>query len=478
MPPNEPRYAVGPYTVDPVSRTVSRDGVPLKLAWRHFEALTLLADANQQVVPKEHFFQRLWSDTPVVDDSNLTQCISQLRKALGNGDKAPFIETVPRVGYRLIVPVIRPIPGEEEPVPAATLPAPSVPTTSRRRWLAVASLIAALAIVGGGAGWWWWQTRPAQLSRAAQQRGNELTRRGDHKAALEEFQLAVRLDPQNAFAYSELAHALNRVSFRDSVATPAGESPAVAAARRSVELDAQCGLCQATLGFFLFYHDWRWDASEVHYQRAMALDPDSPSIRRAYSMLLAATGRLPEALEQIDRALSRESFDVGWHAQRAAILYLARRYEESIAATDRGLAITEAERGPWEWRSKALFQLGRGEDAIKALAEVAFAEHSLRLDAAVREGGRDAGLRELLAITGDWRSRREQAWRRAPWRALLGDTEGALSELETAYELRNVNLLYITTDPVYDGVRHEPRFKSIVLGMGLPMPAPHDERSP
>jgi hypothetical protein len=110
---------------------------------------------------------------------------------------------------------------------------------------------------------------------------------------------------------------------------------------------------------------------------------------------------------------------------------------------------------------------GTRRRGLRAPAEGAFAEHSLRLDAAVRLGGRDAGLQTLLDVTGDWRSHREQAWRRAPWRALLDDTEGALAELETAYALRNVNLLYIAIDPVYDKIRQHPRFQKIVDGMGL-----------
>ena len=472
--PATDRYTLGPYLVDLDSRRVTRDGVPLKLAWRHFEALKLLLDANQDIVPKERFFQTLWPDTPIVDESNLTQCISQLRKALGNGDHTPFVENVPRIGYRLLVPVAKRSGVELNHVAtpasatvATRVSALSEPARSRSRLGIAAVIVVLVALAAAGGSWWWWTSRPTYLSRAAQVRGNEFGRAGDAKAAVQEFQLAVQLDPQNAVAYSELAHALQRLSFKDSYATPAGESPSVKAATRAVEIDPMCAGCHATLGFFLFYHDWKWSEAESHFTRALQL-ASGPGVGPSYALLLAATGRLREALEQIDRALSARPLEVGWHVIRATILYLDRRFEESIAAGAKALAITESERGPWEWRSKALFQLGRGEEAIKALAEVAFAEHSSRLDAAVRAGGRDAGLRTLLEITDDWRSHKEQAWRRAPWRALLGDTDGALSELETAYELRNVNLIYIATDPVYDPIRDQPRFQRILKGMGLP----------
>jgi tetratricopeptide (TPR) repeat protein len=152
---------------------------------------------------------------------------------------------------------------------------------------------------------------------------------------------------------------------------------------------------------------------------------------------------------------------------RAAILYLQRRYPEALAAADKALAITESHRHAWEWRSKALFQMNRGPEAVNALAQEAFAAHSSVLDLAVQQHGAEGGLRTLLEITGDWRGRVEQSWRRAPWRALLQDDEGALEELERAHQFRNVNLIYVGLDPVYDRIRSHPRFVKVLADMGL-----------
>jgi DNA-binding winged helix-turn-helix (wHTH) protein len=132
---------------------------------------------------------------------------------------------------------------------------------------------------------------------------------------------------------------------------------------------------------------------------------------------------------------------------------------ESQKALERG---TE-----WEWRSRALLKLGRGEEAIQALGQVAFAPHATTLERAVQQGGAAAGVRALLEVTGNWDARVEDSWRRAPWRAWLGDTDGALEELETAYRMRNYNLIYIAVDPMYDNIRSEPRFRRIVADMGL-----------
>jgi DNA-binding winged helix-turn-helix (wHTH) protein len=467
MPSNATLYRVGTYTVDLRQRVVSANTGRLRLAWRHFEALKVLLEADGQVVPKEHFLQRLWPGATIVDDSNLTQCISQLRKALDNGNPGvQYLETVPRVGYRLVALV------EEVARPAvieapATVEAPHATKSGLHRWSVVGG--AAVLLVAGSALAlaWQWQRQPAQQSALAVERASDLLRRGDARAAAAELQHAIELDPRNARAYSALAHALHQQSFHDSLPTPADQSPPLEAAARAVALDPQCGECHGTLGFFLFYHHWRWGPAEAHLREGMRLAPERESIRPSLAMLLAATGRPAEALGQIDIALTTRPYEVMWHGIRAAILYLQRRYPEAVAAADKALAINETHRPGWEWRSRALFQMNRGAEAVNALAQEAFAARSTELDLAVRQEGTDGGLRKLLEITGDWRGRVEQSWRRAPWRALLKDDEGALEELERAYEHRNVNLIYIGLDPVFDRIRAHPRFLKVLADMGL-----------
>ena len=52
-------------------------------------------------------------------------------------------------------------------------------------------------------------------------------------------------------------------------------------------------------------------------------------------------------------------------------------------------------------------------------------------------------------------------------RALLQDDAGVLDELEQAFQLRNVNLMYAAVDPAYDRIRPHPRFQRVLTRMGL-----------
>ena len=85
----------------------------------------------------------------------------------------------------------------------------------------------------------------------------------------------------------------------------------------------------------------------------------------------------------------------------------------------------------------------------------------------MRREGVEGGLRKLLAITDDWRGRIEQSWRRATWRALLGDFDGALEELAVAIKARRLNAPNFAVDPAFDTLRSQPRFRELLTEVGL-----------
>lgn len=93
------------FLLDIGQRTLTRDGVPVELNARYFDALALLASAPGELVTKDRFMGEVWRGIPVTDEA-LTQCIRTLRRQLGDDAARPrFIETVPKHGYRFIAAV-------------------------------------------------------------------------------------------------------------------------------------------------------------------------------------------------------------------------------------------------------------------------------------------------------------------------------------------------------------------------------------
>ncbi len=78
-------YEFGPFRLDPAQRLLSRDDRPILLQPKAFETLLVLVRNSDRVVMKEELLNAVWADT-FVQESNLTQNIFVLRKALGDSD--------------------------------------------------------------------------------------------------------------------------------------------------------------------------------------------------------------------------------------------------------------------------------------------------------------------------------------------------------------------------------------------------------
>jgi DNA-binding winged helix-turn-helix (wHTH) protein/tetratricopeptide (TPR) repeat protein len=86
----------------------------LKLAPQPFKVLELLARRSGEVVTRNEIREHVWHGDTFVDfEQGLNFCIRQIREVLGDTADAPrFIETLPRRGYRFLMPVKAAGPGE------------------------------------------------------------------------------------------------------------------------------------------------------------------------------------------------------------------------------------------------------------------------------------------------------------------------------------------------------------------------------
>ena len=95
-------YEFGRFRLNVAERVLLRDGELVSLTPKVFDILLALVESCGQVVSKEDLMKRVWPNT-FVEEGNLTQNISLLRKALGETPGGvQFIETVPRRGYRFV----------------------------------------------------------------------------------------------------------------------------------------------------------------------------------------------------------------------------------------------------------------------------------------------------------------------------------------------------------------------------------------
>jgi DNA-binding winged helix-turn-helix (wHTH) protein/tetratricopeptide (TPR) repeat protein len=161
-------YEFGPFRVDPGRQLLLRDGQPVPLTSKAFETLLVLVQHSEQLVSKDELMKLLWPDT-FVEESNLTQHISMLRKALGESPQEHrYIVTMPGRGYRFAEKVrevsdrgdliveshsVKRVTVEEFESKQHSAAVASLPTSRRGPWnwiFAAAAVAAVLGAVAGG----------------------------------------------------------------------------------------------------------------------------------------------------------------------------------------------------------------------------------------------------------------------------------------------------------------------------------------
>jgi DNA-binding winged helix-turn-helix (wHTH) protein len=117
-------FEFGDFRLDGRRRLLShRDGAAVSLTAKAFDTLVYLVEHEGIVLPKDELMRALWADT-VVEENNLNQNISILRRALGEhrGDHR-YIATVPGRGYQFVakVRIAEESPAQREPTAGASM---------------------------------------------------------------------------------------------------------------------------------------------------------------------------------------------------------------------------------------------------------------------------------------------------------------------------------------------------------------------
>ncbi len=181
-------YQFADFTLELAKRRLSGpDGAAVPLSGRAYEVLAYLVEKRERVVGKDELIKAVWPNS-IVEDNNLNQAISTVRRALGDSrDSARFIVTVAGRGYQFIgdvAPLEEAAAGPQaaairrppEPLPQETRDAPAVATEPStvdppqasgpgarvsRRVVLSGLAVAAVAAIGAGVLW----NRSRQRSR-------------------------------------------------------------------------------------------------------------------------------------------------------------------------------------------------------------------------------------------------------------------------------------------------------------------------
>jgi TolB-like protein/Tfp pilus assembly protein PilF len=294
--------------------------------------------------------------------------------------------------------------------------------------------------------------------------------------ALDYFDEAIMHDPAYAPAHAGLADTYALLgSTSVAVQPPRDAGPkAIAAAARALELDDSLAEAHVSYAFAVYSFDWDWVRGEQHFRRAIALDDDYAPAHYWYSLYLDQLGRVDEALAEAQRAVALEPLSpVGTYAVGLAH-YCARRFDRARGYAQRVLEVDSTYPLGLRLLGSSLAAEGRYQEAIAPYEQLVKAVPQNSLYAAwlahvYGRAGRNADARAIL--DGLTRQAAAGQYVGAANVAIgyigVGDRDAALTWLERAYTERSQALTYLKIDPVYDPLRSDDRFVTLLKQVGL-----------
>jgi TolB-like protein/DNA-binding SARP family transcriptional activator len=288
------------------------------------------------------------------------------------------------------------------------------------------------------------------------------------------FQRAIARDSSYAPAYTGLADSYNILVTYDEQPRPREIMPkAKAAALRALELDSTESEAHAALAYVATWYDWDWKTADLHFRRALELNPSNPTAHHWYSIYLLATGHVTQSLAEINTARELDPASLFLRGADGVRHFMAHDFAGAVRLMEPALEVGPNTIPALPWLGLAYVRLGRVQDAIAVLeptsrrADVR-AGVQAALAVAYVAAGRQAEARALLHAL-ETRAKREyypRTWLVRVY-AALGDNDRALTWLETAYDERDGWLTTANVDPSFDALRGEPRFRTILAKIRL-----------
>jgi len=278
--------------VEPSTRQLSAAGLHETLEPRVMQALVALARANGNIVTRDELIERCWDGRIVTDDA-INRVLSRIRQiGSGIGGGTFTVETITKVGYRLVA---RQLPGSPRSLSLGNRAAPGEPAVARRVALTGLAAAGAAALAGGVLWQRPWSHRPPPEAKELFRRGNLAQRAAtadQSRQSVSYFEQAVSIDPQYGEAWGALAlaytHHLDGYGEAELASLPGRIRSAAA---RAMKFDP--GNPDAQLALICIKPFFRnWAKMETDLRRLCDRHPRHWLAHGRLAILLYQTGRL------------------------------------------------------------------------------------------------------------------------------------------------------------------------------------------
>lgn len=314
-------------------------------------------------------------------------------------------------------------------------------------------------------------------ARDCWQRGRYLLGRcqaDGYRRALQLFGSAVAADPQFALAWLGSAMA----NIRLAGTSPYPDDALVAAGRdalaRVLAIDPQMGAAHALDAFIAYAFDRDFARAESASRLAMRYAPADVYVHHNHAWMLTMAGRFGEAAVAFTHAAELDPLDPNLRVHHGLLWFYRRAFAVAITHFDQVLEMDPANLVARVLRATALLNSGDAPGARAQFAVIAqdTPDDSIGplgvVQAEAMAGDVAAGRTALRALVERMGEQRVGPYRMAIAHARLGDVDSAFAALDDAHERADMNLVCLTVDPSFDGLRDHPRWLPTLARYRLP----------
>ena len=300
------------------------------------------------------------------------------------------------------------------------------------------------------------------LGKQAFNRGNP----EGFQSAIASFHRAIALDSRYGAAYAELATA--EAYSADNGGGPADVEQALKDADRAIALAPSQPDGYVSRGLLRFSRKWDWSGAQGDLEKALQLDAGDSTTERRYGGLLAALGRVPDAIAAAKKAIDIDPLSNAAWGNLGVYYTSLGQFGEARKALQRALEINPG--SVYAHWNLGLLELldGHPDNALTVFPEsgaiafhqagLAMAQHSLKSDAQSKNA-----LGVLTAKLGDrW------AYQIAEVYAWLGERDAAFEWLQRAYTQHDGGLIQVKYDRLLVSLRGDTRYRALLRQMNLP----------
>jgi DNA-binding winged helix-turn-helix (wHTH) protein/TolB-like protein/Tfp pilus assembly protein PilF len=285
--------------------------------------------------------------------------------------------------------------------------------------------------------------------------------------AIDYFNQAIQIDPNNSAAYAGLADCYNMLVVYGRMKPKEGFPKAKEAAVKALEIDENSAEAHSSLAFIKFRFDWDRTATERGFQTAIKLKPAYAPAHQWYSSYLVAVERFDEAIASAKRTSELEPLSFVASSHLGWIYYLSGKNDEAIEQCKKILELDPSSFPARRYLGLAYEAKGMYAEAIAEFQTGVKLSGSPLMHAllghAYAVSGKTAEAQKVLADLQQLQGQRYVSpYTLAAIYAGLGDRDQAFKWLETAVEERDIWLMNLKVDPVFAKLRTERRFTDIL----------------